>query len=167
MIAKPTTQPKPLERTALVARLGETDQLYLRGEPSIALQQERIDLRMQLARMSEQLPEQQYFMTQAVALAEPLCIQLRTQLANLSANNAEETACHQALLAATAQLFAVYLLWFNLSKERKYLTIAEQVIKPFSHIASAQVTQAMVDLYQAKNSPALLAYWQKKLLLLK
>ncbi|PWF32506.1 hypothetical protein DBB30_32945, partial [Yersinia pestis] len=53
----------------IIQRLGETDQLYLKGNtPELTL--ERADLRLQLVTLSELRQEQRHFLQEAVVLLE-------------------------------------------------------------------------------------------------
>jgi hypothetical protein len=134
----------------LVARLGETDQLFLTA-PTVALAQERAHLRQQLTLYSVQKTEQLYLLGEAAVLLE-------TTLTELT-----DAPTHAKV---SGQLAAVYLQFYQLTLEKKYLTIVGQILRPLSGSAEPAVLLGLARLDAARQKPALTRHWLGRLVTL-
>lgn len=137
-------------RKALIERLGETDQLFLTA-PSPALAQERALLRQHLCWHSVQKTEQLYLLGEAAVLLE-------TSLTEI-----EQADLHAQM---SGQLAAVYLQFYQLTAEQKYLTIVGQILKPLSNRDEPSVLLGLARRDAAQQKPALVQHWLSKLLAL-
>jgi hypothetical protein len=146
---------RPIEMMAttvhvLIARLGETDQLFLTA-PTVQLAQERADLRQQLARYSVQTGEQLYLLGEAAVLLETTLVEL------------DDVPTHAQV---SGQLAGVYLQFYQLTQEQKYLTIVGQILRPLSGSLCPAVLLGLARLDAARHKPALTRHWLGRLLAL-
>lgn len=137
-----------LNAKQLVARVGETDQEFL-SAPTPQLAITRAFLRLQLVNLSHQHAEKVYFLTEAAALLE------------LALMEVEEP---QDGLQLSAGLGEVYLAFYQVTHEQRYLTICKQILKPLSQLADARILLALARSSAADNHPALTKHWLSKLL---
>jgi hypothetical protein len=93
----------------VIARLGETDQIFLIA-PTPILAIERAQLRLMLVSRSNNQSEQLHFLGQAAVILE------------LAAVEAEDQVTH-VLLAA--QLATVYLKFNQITPQQRYLTVVQ------------------------------------------
>lgn len=132
----------------LIARLGETDQLAQQDQ-SIGLARERAELRQRLAAISTQKTEQLYLLGEAAVLLENALL------------IADDQATHVQL---SAQLADLYLQFFGVTHEQRYLLIVGQILKPLSQSDYPPIGWHLLRLHALSNQPALTQYWLRKLL---
>ena len=132
----------------LIERLGATDQLAQQDQ-SIALVRERAELRQRLAAVSSQKTEQLYLLGEAAVLLENALL------------TADEQATHVQL---SAQLADLYLQFFAVTHERRYLLIVGQILKPLSQSDYPPIGWHLLRLHALGQQPALTQHWLKKLL---
>ena len=132
----------------LIERLGATDQLAQQDQ-SIALARERAELRQRLAAVSSQKTEQLYLLGEAAVLLENALL------------TADEQATHVQL---SAQLADLYLQFFAVTHERRYLLIVGQILKPLSQSDYPPIGWHLLRLHALGQQPALTQHWLKKLL---
>lgn len=138
----------PSSTRQLIERLGATDQLAQQDQ-SIGLAAERAALRQQLAALSAHKTEQLYLLGEAAVLLENAVLL------------ADQPHMH---LQLSAQLADLYLQFFMVSPEQRYLIIAGQILKPLSHSDHLPIGWQLLRLHALSNQPALTQYWLKKLL---
>ena len=141
------TQFSDLNSAEVVAKVGETDQQYL-ASPSPALAKDRAQLRLRLVELSNHKQEQLYFLTEAVVLLET---------ALMEANELED---HIELSAALGE---TYLTYYDLTKEKRYLIITKQVVKPLSHHAHPLILIILIRLSALEGHFALVRHWMTRL----
>jgi hypothetical protein len=127
----------------LIARVGETDQLFL-TQPSPELAIERAHLRLAMVQISHSKTEQLHFLGEAAVILE------------LAAVEVTEQAIHERL---SAQLAAVYLQFHHLSRESRYLVVAGQILRPHSSAAFPEVYLQLARIDAARRKPALTKHW--------
>ena len=132
----------------LIQRLGATDQLAQQDQ-SISLAAERATLRQQLAALSHHKTEQLYLLGEAAVLLENAVMAAEEQLIHLQ---------------LSAQLADLYLQFFKVTQEQRYLMVAGQILKPLSHSNHLSISWQLLRLHALGNQPALTQYWLKKLL---
>ncbi len=132
----------------LIERLGATDQLAQQDQ-SISLAAERATLRQQLAALSHHKTEQLYLLGEAAVLLENAVMAAEEQLIHLQ---------------LSAQLSDLYLQFFKVTQEQRYLMVAGQILKPLSHSNHLSISWQLLRLHALGNQPALTQYWLKKLL---
>ena len=137
-----------LNAKQLVARVGETDQEFL-SAPTPELAITRAFLRLQLVNLSHQNNEKIYFLTEAAALLELALMEADDPLHGLQ---------------LSAGLGEVYLTFYQLTHEQRYLTICKQILKPLSQLADSRILFALARTSAAENHPALTKHWLTKLL---
>ena len=97
------------ETKQVIARIGETDQLYLNGNtPELAL--ERAELRLQLVLLSHVRQEQLHFLQEAIVLLEQARIEYEEMPLSLYLN--------LSLCLAKA-----YMIYFEITKEQRFALI--------------------------------------------
>ena len=138
----------PSSTRQLIERLGATDQLAQQDQ-SIGLAAERAALRQQLAALSEYKTEQLYLLGEAAVLLENALLL------------ADQPQTH---LQLSAQLADLYLQFFKVTQEQRYLMVAGQILKPLSHSNHLSISWQLLRLHALGNQPALTQYWLKKLL---
>lgn len=132
----------------LIERLGATDQLAQQDQ-STELARERAELRQRLAAVSSQKTEQLYLLGEAAVLLENALL------------TADEQATHVQL---SAQLADLYLQFFAVTHERRYLLIVGQILKPLSQSDYPPIGWHLLRLHALGQQPALTQHWLKKLL---
>lgn len=132
----------------LIERLGATDQLALHNH-STQLAAERANLRQRLAALSVQQTEQLYLLGEAAVLLENAVLV------------AESRDVHIQL---SAQLADLYLQFFGITQQQRYLIVVTQILKPLSHMGDTPILWHLVRLYALSQQPALTQHWLKKLL---
>lgn len=130
----------------LIARVGETDQLFLTA-PTPELAIERAHLRLALVQISHSKTEQLHFLGEAAVILE------------LATAEVTEQAIHERL---AAQLAAVYLQFYQLGHESKYLVVAGQILRPHSNAAFPEIFLQLARLDAARQKTALTQHWLKR-----
>lgn len=132
----------------LIERLGETDQLAQQDQ-TIGLARERAELRQRLADLSQQKTEQLYLLGEAAVLLENALL------------ITDDQPTHVQL---SAQLADLYLHFFAVTHERRYLLIVGQILKPLSQSDYPLIGWQLLRLHALSQQPALTQHWLKKLL---
>jgi hypothetical protein len=127
----------------VIARVGETDQLFLTA-PTPMLAIERAQLRLMLVSMSNNPSEQLYFLGEAAVILE------------LADVEAEDQATH-VLLAA--QLAAVYLQFNQITPQQRYLTVVGQILRSHSNAEHPAIFLGLARLDAAQHKAALTKHW--------
>jgi hypothetical protein len=136
-------QAKSMSTPDLIARIGETDQLFLTA-PSAMLAIERAQLRLLLISMSNNQSEQLYFLGEAAVILE------------LADTEAEDQVTH-VLLAA--QLAAVYLTFNQITPQQRYLTVVGQILRSHSNAEHPSIFLGLARLDAAQHKVALTQHW--------
>lgn len=132
----------------LIARIGETDQLFLAGNtPELAL--ERSELRLDLVTLSELRQEQIYFLKEAIVLLE----QGRIEFEEMSAD---------IYIQLSLNLAKAYMLFFEITKETRYALITQQIMKPMSRAIHGEIYFFLAYASAAKKEPAMTRHWLSK-----
>lgn len=132
----------------IIERLGETDQLYLKGNtPELAL--ERADLRLQLVALSELRQEQRHFLQEAVVLLE----QGRVEFEEIPLRTYINLSLHLA---------KAYMMFFEVTKESHFALITQQILKPITHHEHGDIYFMLAYACASKNEPALMRHWLGK-----
>lgn len=132
----------------IVARLGETDQLYLQ-ENSAELALERGALRLSLVHLSKNKQEQLYFLHEAIAILE----QARLEF---------EEITPAMYMEFSLKLAQAYMVYFELTQETKFALITQQILKPLAHLNQSQVFFFLAYACACKQENALLRHWLNK-----
>lgn len=127
----------------IVARVGETDQLFLTA-PTPLLAIERAQLRLMLVSLSNNQSEQLYFLGEAAVILE------------LADVEAEDQATH-VLLAA--QLAAVYLQFHHVTPLQRYLTVVGQILRAHSNAEYSPIFLGLARMDAAQGKMALTKHW--------
>lgn len=127
----------------IIARVGETDQIFL-TEPTPMLALERAQLRQMLVALSHNQSEQLYFLGEAAVILE------------LAMTEVEEQTTH-VLLAA--QLAAVYLQFHQVTPQQRYLTVVGQILRPHSNADYAPIFLGLARMDAAQEKAALTKHW--------
>ena len=137
-----------LNTKQIIARLGETDQLYLNGNtPELAL--ERADLRLQLVNFSKVRQEQVHFLQEAIVLLEQGRVEFEEMPLELYTN--------LSLLLAKA-----YMTYFELTKETRYALITQQILKPMTNYEHADIYFFLAYASASKDETAMTRHWLNK-----
>lgn len=137
-----------MKTQAIIQRIGETDQLFLNGNsPELAL--ERADLRLQLVTLSKVRQEQTYFLQEAIVLLE----QGRVEF---------EEMPMQLYLNLSLHLAKAYMIYFELTQEKRYAIITQQILKPLTGHELAEIYFFLAYATASKQEPALTRHWLKK-----
>lgn len=132
----------------IIQRIGETDQLFLQGNtPELAL--ERGDLRLQLVTLSRVTQEQHYFLQEAIVLLE----QGRVEFEEMPL---------EMYLNLSLHLAKAYMLYYELTREKRYALITQQIMKALSHADHAEVLFFLAYSSAAKEEPAMTRHWLTK-----
>ena len=138
------------ETKQVIARIGETDQLYLNGNtPELAL--ERAELRLQLVLLSHVRQEQLHFLQEAIVLLEQARIEYEEMPLSLYLN--------LSLCLAKA-----YMIYFELTKEQRFALITQQILKPLAYTESLEIYFFLAYASAAKQEQALTRHWLTKYL---
>ncbi|USA46109.1 hypothetical protein NDN11_15615 [Acinetobacter sp. C26M] len=136
------------ETQQVIARIGETDQLYLESNtPELAL--ERADLRLQLVVLSHIRQEQLHFLQEAIVLIEQARIEYDEMPLSLYLN-------------LSLHLAKAYMIYFELTKEKRFALITQQILKPLAHHDHLDVYFFLAYASAAKQEQALTQHWLKK-----
>lgn len=132
----------------IIQRIGETDQLFLQGNtPELAL--ERGDLRLQLVTLSQVRQEQVHFLQEAIVLLE----QGRIEFEEIEMILYIKLSLHLA---------KAYMLFFELTREKHYALITQQIMKALTQAEHSDVFFFLAYASAAKEEPAMTRYWLKK-----
>ncbi|GAB3052719.1 hypothetical protein GCM10027155_19020 [Acinetobacter apis] len=132
----------------IIERIGATDQLYLE-ENSAELALERGELRLELVLLSQNKQEQTYFLHEAIAILEQARIEF------------EEIAV-QLYIQISLELVRAYMLYYEISKEIRFATITQQILKPISHLQDAHVYFMLAYAHAVKDEVAMTRHWLNK-----
>lgn len=136
------------ETKQVIARIGETDQLYLNGNtPELAL--ERAELRLQLVLLSHIRQEQLHFLQEAIVLLEQARIEYEEMPLSLYLN--------LSLCLAKA-----YMIYFEITKEQRFALITQQILKPLAYTEHLEIYFFLAYASAAKKEQALTQHWLKK-----
>ncbi len=136
------------ETKQVIARIGETDQLFLENNsPELAL--ERADLRLQLVVLSHVRQEQLHFLQEAIILLEQARIEYDEMPLSLYLN--------LSLCLAKA-----YMIYFELTKEQRFALITQQILKPLAYTEHLEIYFFLAYASAAKQEPALTRHWLTK-----
>ncbi|MBC7750249.1 MAG: hypothetical protein H7Z73_00815 [Candidatus Saccharibacteria bacterium] len=138
-----TTAKTTMTVSEIIARVGETDQLFLTA-PTPMLAIERAQLRLMLVSLSHNQSEQLYFLGEAAVILE------------LADTEAEDQTTH-VLLAA--QLAAVYLQFHLVTPQQRYLTVVGQILRAHSNSEHSQIFLGLARMDAAKGKKALTKHW--------
>jgi hypothetical protein len=132
----------------IIQRIGETDQLFLQGNtPELAL--ERGDLRLQLVTLSRVKQEQRHFLQEAIVLLEHGRIEFEEMEMSLYLN-------------LSLHLAKAYMLFFEITREKHYALITQQIMKALSYLEHADVWFFLAYASAAKQEPAMTRHWLTK-----
>lgn len=138
----------PNETKQVIARIGETDQLYLESNtPELAL--ERADLRLQLVTLSHVRQEQLHFLQEAIVLLEQARIEYDEMPLSLYLN-------------LSLHLAKAYMIYFELSKEQRFALITQQILKPLAHHHHLDIYFFLAYASAVKQELALTRHWLNK-----
>lgn len=138
------------ETQHVIARIGETDQLYLAGNtPKLAL--ERADLRLQLVMISHLRQEQLHFLQEAIVLLEQGRIEF-------------EEMPLESYLDLSLHLAKAYMMYFELTKEQRFAIITQQILKPLAYTQHLDIYFFLAYASAVKQEQALTRHWLKKYL---
>lgn len=139
-----------LNAKSLICRLGETDQLFLLGNsPELAWQ--RANLRLQLVNLSQLRQEQFYFLHEAIVILETA----RLEFTESTLSN---------YLALSKLLAQAYLQYFQLTSEKRFAVIMQQILKPLAHHHDAELYYMLAYAAAAQQQPSMTRHWLKKYL---
>ena len=137
-----------LDTKQLIARIGETDQLFLQGNsPELAL--ERADLRLQLVTISQVRQEQVHFLQEAIVLLE----QGRADFEEMPLQLYTDLSLHLA---------KAYMIFFELTQESRYALITQQILKPMANFEHADIYFFLAYASSSKKEPAMTRHWLSK-----
>lgn len=132
----------------IIARIGETDQLFLDGNtPELAL--ERADLRLQLVTISQVHQEQVHFLQEAIVLLEQGRVEFEEIPLELYIN-------------LSLHLAKAYMVYFELTKENRYALITQQILKPMTNYEHADIYFFLAYASASKKEPAMTRHWLNK-----
>lgn len=132
----------------IIARIGETDQLYLENNtPDLAL--ERADLRLQLVVLSRLRQEQIHFLQEAIVLLEQARIEYEEMPMRL-------------YIELSLQLAKAYMLYFEITKEQRFALITQQILKPLTQHENSDIYFLLAYASVSKNETALTRHWLNK-----
>jgi len=138
-----------LENTQhIIARIGETDQLYLTNNtPELSL--ERGDLRLQLVVHSNLRQEQLHFLQEAIVILEQARIEY-------------EEMPLQLYLSLSLHLVKAYMLYFELNREDRFAIITQQILKLLAHHNEGDIYFFLAYASAAKKELSLTRHWLNK-----
>lgn len=135
---------------SIIQRIGETDQMYL-NENSAELALERGQLRLTLVELSQHKSEKIHFLHESIALLE----QARIEFEEI------DTSLYIDLSLALVQ---AYMMYYELTRDIKFATITQQILKPLAHLKQANVYVMLAYACKCKNELALTRHWLNKYL---
>ena len=132
----------------VIARIGETDQLYLEtNTPELAL--ERADLRLQLVTYSNSRQEQLHFLQEAIVLLETARVEY-------------EEMPMRIYLNLSLHLAKAYMVYFEITKEQRFALITQQILKPLTQHEHGDIYFFLAYSSACKNEAALTRHWLSK-----
>lgn len=132
----------------VIARIGETDQLYLKNNtPELAL--ERANLRFQLVEVSQHRQEQIHFLQEGIVLLEQARVEYEEMPLSL-------------YLDLSSNLAKAYMLYFKITKEQRFALIAQQILKPLAFHNHGDILLLLAHSCAEKNEMALTRHWLTK-----
>jgi hypothetical protein len=132
----------------VIARIGETDQLYLEtNTPELAL--ERADLRLQLVTYSNSRQEQLHFLQEAIVLLETARVEY-------------EEMPMRVYLNLSLHLAKAYMVYFEITKEQRFALITQQILKPLTQHENGDIYFFLAYASACKNETALTRHWLSK-----
>lgn len=132
----------------IIARIGETDQLYLQqNTPELAL--ERADLRLQLVVLSHLKQEQIHFLQEAIVLLETARVEY-------------EEMPMRTYLSLSLHLAKAYMMYFEMSHEKRYALITQQILKPLSQHENGDIYFFLAYAAASKDEFAMTRHWLSK-----
>ncbi|MBJ8419061.1 hypothetical protein [Acinetobacter courvalinii] len=136
------------ETKQVIARIGETDQLFLENNsPELAL--ERADLRLQLVVISHVRQEQLHFLQEAIVLLEQARIEYEEMPLSLYLN-------------LSLSLAKAYMIYFELTKEQRFALITQQILKPLAYTEHLDIYFFLAYASASKQELALTRHWLTK-----
>lgn len=134
----------------IIARIGETDQLYLQeNTPELSL--ERSDLRLQLVMLSNSKQEQAHFLQEAIVLLETARVEYEEMPMSL-------------YLKLSLHLAKAYMIYFEISKEPRYALITQQILKSLTQFENGDIYFMLAYASISNNEIALTRHWLNKYL---
>ncbi|KAA8734509.1 hypothetical protein F4V57_06000 [Acinetobacter qingfengensis] len=132
----------------IIQRIGETDQFYLKkNTPELAL--ERGDLRLQLVTLSHNRQEQIHFLHEAIVILE----QSRLEFDEIPL---------QLYLDLSLQLGRAYMMYYELTRDTKFATITQQILKPLAHYQDGDLLFLLAYACAVKSEFAMTKHWLQK-----
>lgn len=132
----------------IIARIGETDQLYLQeNTPALAL--ERASLRLDLVILSHVHQERVHFLQEAIVLLEQARISFEEMPMRL-------------YLDLSLYLAKAYMMFFEISHDTKYALVTQQILKPLAQQNLADIYFFLAYASAVKSEPAMTRHWLKK-----
>lgn len=132
----------------LIQALNNADTQYLKSNtPKLAYT--RANIRFELASISQSTKEKQLFLNQAVAILEQSLLTFDELPLSLH-------------LQLSLLLAKCYFSLYEIDKQRHYLVICEQIIKPLSHHNYKSIYELLAQIHKQQNKPKLSQHWQNK-----
>ncbi|MBP5992571.1 MAG: hypothetical protein KA518_01335 [Acinetobacter sp.] len=132
----------------IVARIGETDQLYLENNtPELAL--ERAQLRFELVKFSQVRQEQIHFLQEGIVLLEQARIEY-------------EEIPMSLYLDLSLALAQAYMQYYDITKEKHLTLIAQQILKPLTSHNRGDILLSLAHTCAEKKELALTRHWLTK-----
>ena len=136
------------ETKQVIARIGETDQLYLdQNTPELAL--ERAELRLQLVMLSHVRQEQIHFLQEAIVLLEQARIEYEEMPLSL-------------YLDLSLHLAKAYMIYFEFTKEQRFALITKQILKPLAYHQHLDIYFFLAYASAVQQEHALTRHWLNK-----
>ncbi len=133
----------------LIARIGETDQLFLENN-SAELALQRAELRLQLVFESHIRQEQLHFLQEAIVLLEQARIEY------------EEEISLRLYLDLSLNLAKAYMVYFEITKEQRFALITQQILKPLAHHQDGDIYFFLAYASAIKKESSLTQHWLNK-----
>ena len=132
----------------IVARIGETDQLYLENNtPELAL--ERAQLRFELVKFSQVRQEQIHILQEGIVLLEQARIEY-------------EEIPMSLYLDLSLALAQAYMQYYDITKEKHLTLIAQQILKPLTSHNRGNILLSLAHTCAEKKELALTRHWLTK-----
>lgn len=132
----------------IIQRIGETDQISLQ-EKTPELQLERADLRLQLVSMSKSHQEQIHFLQEAIVILEQARIEF-------------EEMPERLYVDLTLHLAKSYMVYFEITHETRFATIAQQILKPITSDVYGDIYFFLAYASASKEEKSLSRHWLTK-----
>jgi hypothetical protein len=137
-----------LNTKQIIARIGETDQLFLQGNtPDLAL--ERAELRLQLVTLSLVRQEQIHFLQEAIVILEQSRLEFEEMPLQLYIN-------------LSLHLAKAYMLFFEITKEKRYAIITKQIMKPMVNYGHGDILLFLAYAHASHDEPSMTRHWLGK-----